>query len=190
MNQREVDIPAFEDWSIPPVQAPGRGPALWEISSILYTIEPSVVGGAGTASCLSEAKIPVVLIAGNHSDAAPEGDRQRVPAVRAHRWRSRLLHPGNAPPGDRRPHIAAFRIRNRNRCERSMVENGTRPVTRWECCTPAFRIDALQHGEANELDLPSSLLNLEATTLLGHFHDRADNRERLALRLWSGYRPR
>lgn len=122
---------------------------------------------------LSEAGVQVVLVAGNHSTPRLRETGsvfrlfEHIDGVHAfytpglHRLQLGELEVVAFPHQDKEPMIEALRSweRGRARYEVGVLHAGVQGLTRYSL------------GEANELNLPTSLLNLKADYIaLGHFH--------------------
>ncbi|MCX6650637.1 MAG: exonuclease SbcCD subunit D [Methanomassiliicoccales archaeon] len=126
---------------------------------------------------LSKEKIPVVLIAGNHSTPRLRETGsvfrlfEHIEGVHPvytqgmHRLEFGDLQVTAFPHQDKESMMAALQDWNRgkHRFEVGMLHAGIQGLSRYSM------------GEANELNLPSSLLNLDADYIaLGHFHDQEE----------------
>ncbi len=177
MNQREVDVyRAFEDLVDSILSK--RPDVVLHSGDLFDSVRPSNRALSVVLEQLlrlSEAKIPVVLIAGNHSTPRLKETGsvfrlfEHIDGVHAfytpgmHRLELGDLTITAFPHQDKDSMVEALQNwkRGRSRYEVGMLHAGIQGLTRYSM------------GEANELNLPSSLLNLEVDYIaLGHFHDR------------------
>ncbi|MHC1680216.1 MAG: exonuclease SbcCD subunit D [Methanomassiliicoccales archaeon] len=176
MNQREVDIYQAFDRLVDSIISK-RPDAVLHSGDLFDSVRPSNRALSVVLEQLlrlSEAKIPVVLIAGNHSTPRLKETGsvfrlfEHIEGVTAfytpgmHRLELGDLTITCFPHQDKESMVEALQTwkRGRGRYEVGMLHAGIQGLTRYSM------------GEANELNLPSSLLNLEADYIaLGHFHD-------------------
>jgi len=177
MNQREVDIyQAFQRMVDSLISK--RPDVVLHSGDLFDSVRPSNRALSVVLEQLlrlSEAGIPVVLIAGNHSTPRLKETGsvfrlfEHIEGVSAfytpgmHRLELGDLTVTAFPHQDKESMVEALQgwKRGRGRYEVGMLHAGIQGLTRYSM------------GEANELNLPSSLLNLEADYIaLGHFHDR------------------
>lgn len=177
MNQREVDIyQAFERLVDSLISK--RPDVVLHSGDLFDSVRPSNRALSVVLEQLlrlSEANVPVVLIAGNHSTPRLKETGsvfrlfEHIKGVTAfytpgmHRLELGDLTITGFPHQDKESMVEALQNwkRGRGRFEVGMLHAGIQGLTRYSM------------GEANELNLPSSLLNLEADYIaLGHFHDR------------------
>ncbi len=177
MNQREVDIyQAFERLVDSIISK--RPDVVLHSGDLFDSVRPSNRALSVVLEQLlrlSAAKIPVVLIAGNHSTPRLKETGsvfrlfEHIEGVTAfytpgmHRLEMGDLTITGFPHQDKESMVEALQNwkRGRSRYEVGMLHAGIQGLTRYSM------------GEANELNLPSSLLNLEADYIaLGHFHDK------------------
>lgn len=176
MNQREVDIyQAFERLVDSLISK--RPDAVLHSGDLFDSVRPSNRALSVVLEQLlrlSEADIPVVLIAGNHSTPRLKETGsvfrlfEHIKGVSAfytpgmHRLEIGDLTVTAFPHQEKESMIEALKgwKRGRGRYEVGMLHAGIQGLSKYSL------------GEANELNLPSSLLNLEADYIaLGHFHD-------------------
>lgn len=177
MNQREVDIyQAFERLVDSIISK--RPDVVLHSGDLFDSVRPSNRALSVVLEQLlrlSEASIPVVLIAGNHSTPRLKETGsvfrlfEHIKGVSAfytpgaHRLELGDLTITAFPHQDKGSMVEALQHwkRGHSRYEVGMLHSGIQGLTRYSM------------GEANELNLPSSLLNLDADYIaLGHFHDR------------------
>lgn len=185
MNQREVDVyQAFERLVDSLISK--RPDAVLHSGDLFDSVRPSNRALSVVLEQLlrlSEEDIPVVLIAGNHSTPRLKETGsvfrlfEHIKGVYAfyapgmHRLELGDMTVTAFPHQDKEPMVEALQNwkRGRSRFEVGMLHAGIQGLTRYSM------------GEANELNLPSSLLNLEADYIaLGHFHDH----ERITENAW------
>lgn len=177
MNQREVDVyQAFERLVDSIISK--RPDVVLHSGDLFDSVRPSNRALSVVLEQLlrlSAEKIPVVLIAGNHSTPRLKETGsvfrlfEHIDGVSAfytpgmHRLELGDLTITAFPHQDKESMVEALQSwkRGRSRYEVGMLHAGIQGLTRYSM------------GEANELNLPSSLLNLEADYIaLGHFHDK------------------
>lgn len=177
MNQREVDIYLAFERLVDSIIS--RQPdAVLHSGDLFDSVRPSNRALSVVLEQLlrlSDENIPVVLIAGNHSTPRLKETGsvfrlfEHIKGVHAfyapgmHRLELGDLTVTAFPHQDKETMVEALQgwKRGRSRYEVGMLHAGIQGLTRYSM------------GEANELNLPSSLLNLEADYIaLGHFHDR------------------
>lgn len=177
MNQREVDVyQAFE--RLVDSLITKRPDVVLHSGDLFDSVRPSNRALSVVLEQLlrlSDASIPVVLIAGNHSTPRLKETGsvfrlfEHIKGVTPfytpgmHRLDLGDLTVTAFPHQDKESMVNALQSwkRGHSRYEVGMLHAGIQGLTRYSM------------GEANELNLPSSLLNLEADYIaLGHFHDR------------------
>jgi len=177
MNQREVDVyQAFE--RLVDSLITKRPDVVLHSGDLFDSVRPSNRALSVVLEQLlrlSDRNIPVVLIAGNHSTPRLKETGsvfrlfEHIEGVTAfytpgmHRLELGDLTVTAFPHQDKGSMVEALQgwKRGRGRYEVGMLHAGIQGLTRYSM------------GEANELNLPSSLLNLEADYIaLGHFHDK------------------
>jgi len=177
MNQREVDVyQAFE--RLVDSLITKRPDVVLHSGDLFASVRPSNRALSVVLEQLlrlSDASIPVVLIAGNHSTPRLKETGsvfrlfEHIKGVTPfytpgmHRLDLGDLTVTAFPHQDKESMVNALQSwkRGHSRYEVGMLHAGIQGLTRYSM------------GEANELNLPSSLLNLEADYIaLGHFHDR------------------
>ncbi|HPR98699.1 MAG TPA: exonuclease SbcCD subunit D [Methanomassiliicoccales archaeon] len=177
MNQREVDVyQAFERLVDSLISK--RPDVVLHSGDLFDSVRPSNRALSVVLEQLlrlSDASIPVVLIAGNHSTPRLKETGsvfrlfEHIKGVTPfytpgmHRLDLGDLTVTAFPHQDKESMVNALQSwkRGHSRYEVGMLHAGIQGLTRYSM------------GEANELNLPSSLLNLEADYIaLGHFHDR------------------